>query len=124
MLPQLVIGDWELWAGAISTCAALGAAAALLHARRSAVVTRIGILKRFAMAGLVLSLAGPIAISAALGWREDGPEAALELAGHAVFLAPLLAIYAVPPASLAGLAAGWLLFVPAPLQAGGPVTTP
>lgn len=110
-LPQWLIADWALWADAIGTCAALGAATALAHARRSAVVTRMGILKRFALAGLVLSLLGPIAISAALGWRENGLEAALELAGYAVFLAPLLAIYAVPPASLVGLAAGWMLFV-------------
>ncbi|WP_203074068.1 hypothetical protein [Falsiroseomonas ponticola] len=113
LLPQL-----SLWATGIVMVAASAvmagcAAAALWHAERGGMVTRLGLLKRFVLAGLIPGVIGVTFALAAGAWAEAGPGGAALMLYYAPFIIPYVALYAVAAAALAGLAAGFLLFRPA-----------
>lgn len=100
----------------------LYAPAAPWHAHRSAAVTRLGIILRFLVASLIPSVILPVtflSLAGSLMWGA-GSGAAVSNSGFTYIAWTVL--FVVPMAVLVGLAAAWLLFVPAPVQAGAPVT--
>lgn len=112
----LLLEDEDAWAIATAACAALGAGAALLHAhatlRRGGRLTRGGVVGRFALAGCVLGLIGPMVIGPLLALMEDGAGGSFTLmALFGAMLAPAVALYGLALATLAGLIAARVLFV-------------
>ena len=116
LLSLLVLENETAWAIGTAVCAVLGAGAALLHAhatlRRGGRLTRGGVVGRFALAGCLLGLVGPVLIGPMLMVGEEGFGGAFTLmALFGAMLAPAVALYGLALSTLAGLIAARALFV-------------
>ncbi len=110
LLPLLMLGASGVVMIGASAVMTACAAAALWHASRGPPVTRLGLLKRFLVAGIIPGVFGIVIAFAAGGWQEAGPGGAVLALYYAAFIVPYAALYAAVTASLAWLAAAFILF--------------
>ena len=116
LLSLLVLENDRAWGVATAICAVLGAGAVLLHAhatlRRGGRLTRGGVVGRFALAGCLLGLFGPVLIGPILVFGAEGiGNAFTMMALLGAMLAPAVALYGLALSTLAGLVAARALFV-------------
>lgn len=110
LVPPLVVGSWRLVLMASSATATIIYALALWHARRSTALTRLGVLNRFFLAGLI---AGPVSTALLImltGWLVSGPGDAMVLLFHSASTIAWATLYACVTAPLVGVAAAFILF--------------